>query len=50
MAFLFGRSRTKSTQELVRSTKELMLKLIAEEKVSPKVRAPGHVEVERDER
>lgn len=38
MAFLFGRNRTRSSQELTRSTKELMGKLIAEDdKPNPKV-------------
>ncbi|GAB7352291.1 hypothetical protein MBLNU459_g2747t3 [Dothideomycetes sp. NU459] len=37
MAFLFGRNRTRSSQELTRSTKELMGKLIAEgDKPTPK--------------
>lgn len=40
MAFLFARSKTRSNQELTRSTKDLMLKLIAEDKASPKV--PDH--------
>jgi calcium binding protein 39 len=38
MAFLFARSKARSNQELTRSTKELMLKLTADEdKASPKV-------------
>ncbi|KAI4856446.1 Mo25-like protein [Aureobasidium sp. EXF-8846] len=37
MAFLFGRSKARSIQELTRSTKELLLKLIAEDKPSQKV-------------
>lgn len=40
MAFLFGRSKARSNQELTRSTKDLMLKLIAEDKLSQKV--PDH--------
>jgi len=36
MAFLFGRSKTRSSVELVKSTKELMIRLIAEEKPTPK--------------
>ncbi|KAJ9621590.1 Hym1p [Taxawa tesnikishii (nom. ined.)] len=37
MAFLFARNKTRSSQELTRSTKELMLRLIAEDKPAPKV-------------
>ncbi|KAL1310804.1 hypothetical protein AAFC00_001044 [Neodothiora populina] len=37
MAFLFGRTKTRSNQELTRSTKELITKLIAEDKPSPKI-------------
>ncbi|THZ87847.1 Mo25-like protein [Aureobasidium pullulans] len=37
MAFLFARSKARTNQELTRSTKELMLKLIAEDKPSQKV-------------
>jgi calcium binding protein 39 len=37
MAFLFGRSKARSIQELTRSTKDLLLKLIAEDKPSQKV-------------
>ncbi|CAD0092065.1 unnamed protein product, partial [Aureobasidium vineae] len=37
MAFLFGRSKARSNQELTRSTKDLILKLIAEDKPSQKV-------------
>ena len=37
MAFLFGRSKARSNQELTRSTKDLMLKLTAEDKPSQKV-------------
>lgn len=41
MAFLF-RNRPKSNPELVRTTKELMLKLSEEPKVNPKVRGWQH--------
>ncbi|KAF1356397.1 Mo25-like protein [Delphinella strobiligena] len=37
MAFLFGRTKTRSNQELTKSTKELMGKLIAEDKSNPKI-------------
>lgn len=38
MAFLFGRNRTRSITELVRTTKDLMNKLVTEDKLNPKVR------------
>ncbi|KAJ9667924.1 Hym1p [Coniosporium apollinis] len=37
MAFLFGRNRQRGNAELVKSTKELMQKLLLEEKPSPRV-------------
>lgn len=40
MAFLFGRGRKGTTQELVRATKELMTKLVAEDTLVAKVHLP----------
>lgn len=39
MAFLFGRTRTRSTNDLVKSTKDLMTRMVTEEKLPPKVSA-----------
>ena len=41
MAFLFARSKQKAPMELVRSTKELLLKLATVERLPQTVPSPG---------
>ena len=40
MAFLFARNKPKSSQELTKATKELLQKIIQDDKSAPKVRIP----------